>query len=673
MRILVTGGGGFLGSNLCKYLLDNTNHQIICLDNFFTGRLENIKELRKNRKFKLIFADITKPIKKRKIGKVDQIYNLACPASPIHYQFDPIETIKANTVGVVNMLEFAKQTGAKVLTSSTSEIYGDPKVHPQKETYRGNVNTLGPRACYDEGKRVAETLFMDYHRKYNIPIKIIRIFNTYGPNMAHNDGRVVSNFIIQALNNRPLTMYGDGTQTRSFCFVDDLINGMVKMMNSDDEFIGPVNLGTPIEITIKQLANKIIKLTNSSSKVEYQPLPKDDPIKRKPDISLAKTKLGWSPQVKPDIGLEKTVNWFKKSMRQKTHEKISFLPSLDYNAPSARQRIYLVYENLKKTYNVRILPPQKAIHYLNLSNALNQVKRLLEVFHSDILVFQKTVDPISYFIALVARFMGKKIIFDIDDNYYIVHPIKMSKFKQFAMKIGTYFAVRMTRLSDIPIVSTHYLRDIAKKYSSQVAYLPTSIDTDKFKQKQSISKSKNIVIGWCGDGEQHLMHLKLLIKPLNELGRKYKNVSFKLIGAKGSKKIQKLFSQVTTMPVDLVDWIPPQRVMKTVTELDIGVMPLIDDNWSKSKSPTKIFEYMSLGVAAVGSRVGEIRYVIRDGYNGFTAKNEKEWVQKISKLIEDPKLREKFRINGRSTAVSKYSTKVYVEDFKQVLRDLTYK
>ncbi len=309
MKILVTGGAGFLGSYLCKFLLEMGN-EVICLDNFFTGNRDNIKPLLENPKFKVIPHDVINPFPVDLIGDVDQIYNLACPASPIHYQFDPIETIKANTQGVINVLEFAKLNGATVLQASTSEIYGDPLEHPQKESYKGNVNTLGPRACYDEGKRVAETLFMDYHRKYKLPIRMARIFNTYGPNMDKDDGRVVSNFITQSLKNKPLTIYGKGSQTRSFCYVDDLIKGLHKLMNSD--YINPVNLGNPGEFTILDLAEKVIKLSNSESKIIYKNLPEDDPVRRKPDISLAKETLDWKPIINLEEGLKRTIDYFEK-------------------------------------------------------------------------------------------------------------------------------------------------------------------------------------------------------------------------------------------------------------------------------------------------------------------------------------------------------------------------
>jgi|TARA_Y100000034_G_scaffold109221_1_gene140286 UDP-glucuronate decarboxylase len=307
--ILVTGGAGFLGSHLCRYLLENNGYKVICLDNFFTGQIDNLRDLESNPNFKVVSHDITEPL----IGKinehVDEIYNLACPASPIHYQFDPIETIKANTVGVVNVLEFARLNGAKILQASTSEIYGDPEVHPQVESYRGNVNTLGPRACYDEGKRVAETLFMDYHRKYGLNIRIVRIFNTYGPNMARNDGRVVSNFIIQALNNESITIYGDGSQTRSFCYVSDLIDGIYLAMNSKEMM--PINLGNPDEFTIKELAEKVISLTSSKSEIVYHELPVDDPRQRKPNIDRAASVLNWSPKIKLEEGLKKTIPYFQ--------------------------------------------------------------------------------------------------------------------------------------------------------------------------------------------------------------------------------------------------------------------------------------------------------------------------------------------------------------------------
>jgi len=305
-KILITGGAGFIGSHLCRYLL-NKGHKILCLDNFFTGRKKNISELLKNKNFKLIRHNIIKPL----YLKVDQIYNLACPASPIHYQKDPIFTLRTSLWGIYNMLELARKNKARLLQSSTSEIYGDPLEHPQKEIYWGNVNPVGIRSCYDEGKRCAETLIMDYHRKYKTDIKIVRIFNTYGSNMDPVDGRVVSNFIIQALQGKNLTVYGQGEQTRSFCYIDDLIDGLYKMMESKN-FLGPVNLGNPREFTVLDLAKKVIKLTDSKSKIVYKPLPQDDPRQRKPDIGLAKKKLNWQPKIELEEGLIKTIEYFRK-------------------------------------------------------------------------------------------------------------------------------------------------------------------------------------------------------------------------------------------------------------------------------------------------------------------------------------------------------------------------
>ena len=302
--ILVTGGAGFIGSHLCKRLL-NENHYVICLDNLFTGTLKNIEEFENNNNFQFVNHDITKPYYR---VNIDEIYNLACPASPIHYQSNPIKTVKTCTIGVINMLGLAKKNNAKILQASTSEVYGDPETHPQKEDYNGNVNTLGYRSCYDEGKRCAETLFMDYKREHNLNIRIVRIFNTYGPNMTKNDGRVVSNFILQALKGDDITVYGDGSQTRSFQFIDDLVNGLIKMMNSD--FVGPVNLGNPIELSMKDLATMVIRLSNSSSNIIYKELPKDDPKRRRPDINLAKSILDWSPTIDLETGLKKTINYF---------------------------------------------------------------------------------------------------------------------------------------------------------------------------------------------------------------------------------------------------------------------------------------------------------------------------------------------------------------------------
>jgi len=306
MRILVTGGAGFIGSHLCKYLLDQ-GEKVVCLDNFFTGQAKNIEPLLKNKNFSLLKLDVTEPFE----IKVDQIYNLACPASPVHYQKNPVQTVRTNVLGAIHCLELSKKLGGiKVLQASTSEVYGDPIVHPQREDYNGNVNPIGPRACYDEGKRCAETLFFDYFREGAIPIKVVRIFNTYGPNMAMNDGRVVSNFIVQALRGEDITMYGNGSQTRSFCYVTDLVRGLVAMMDSDG-FTGPVNIGNPGEFSIRELAEKIISITKSKGKIIFSPLPADDPKQRKPDIALAKKCLGWSPEINLDEGLIKTIAYFK--------------------------------------------------------------------------------------------------------------------------------------------------------------------------------------------------------------------------------------------------------------------------------------------------------------------------------------------------------------------------
>lgn len=305
-RILVTGGAGFIGSHLCERLL-NEGNDVICLDNYFTGQKQNIAHLIGHPFFELVRHDVTAPY----FVEVDEIYNLACPASPVHYQYNPIKTVKTSVMGAINMLGLAKRIKAKVLQASTSEVYGNPEQHPQKETYWGHVNPIGPRACYDEGKRCAETLFVNYHEQNNVRIKIIRIFNTYGPRMHPNDGRVVSNFIVQALRGQDITIYGSGEQTRSFQYVDDLVEGMTRMMATGNDFTGPVNIGNPGEFTMLELAEKVIKLTASKSKLIFQPLPQDDPTQRKPDISLAKEKLDWEPKINLDEGLEKTIAYFK--------------------------------------------------------------------------------------------------------------------------------------------------------------------------------------------------------------------------------------------------------------------------------------------------------------------------------------------------------------------------
>lgn len=308
MRILVTGGAGFIGSHLCRRLL-NEGNDVICVDTLFTGSKDNISDLLLNERFEFCFQDVTEPLE---FLNIDQIYNLACPASPVHYQYNPVKTIETNIIGAINVLNLAKINNARVLQASTSEVYGDPLMHPQKETYWGNVNPIGIRSCYDEGKRAAETLFFDYHRQFGVNIKVARIFNTYGPNMQKNDGRVVSNFIVQALEGENITIYGDGKQTRSFCYVSDQVDGLIKLMNSDVNVTGPINIGNPCELTVSEIANFIVSMTESTSQIVYQDLPADDPQKRKPDISLAKEILGWKPVVELTNGLNQTIDYFSK-------------------------------------------------------------------------------------------------------------------------------------------------------------------------------------------------------------------------------------------------------------------------------------------------------------------------------------------------------------------------
>ncbi len=307
-RILVTGGAGFIGSHLCEALLRREN-EVLCMDNFFTGRKKNIYHLMDNKQFEVIRHDIVNPI----YLEVDEVYNLACPASPVHYRFNPIKTVKTNVIGTINMLGLAKRVKARILQASTSEVYGDPQVHPQREDYWGNVNPIGPRSCYDEGKRVAETLLFNYRNENNVDIRVVRIFNTYGPRMLENDGRVISNFIVQALKGEPITVYGDGSQTRSFCYVSDMVEGLIRMMEQTED-IGPINLGNPQEFSILELAERIIKLTGSKSKIEFKPLPEDDPARRKPDISRAKRVLGWEPEVDLETGLKLTIEYFKREL-----------------------------------------------------------------------------------------------------------------------------------------------------------------------------------------------------------------------------------------------------------------------------------------------------------------------------------------------------------------------
>lgn len=337
-RILVTGGSGFLGSHLCERLLEQ-GHEVLCVDNFYTGRRNNIMHLMHNPRFEIIRHDICFPL----YVEVDEIYNLACPASPVHYQFDPVQTTKTSVNGAINMLGLAKRVKAKILQASTSEVYGDPTVHPQREEYWGNVNPIGYRSCYDEGKRCAETLFFDYHRQHNIRIKVARIFNTYGPRMHPNDGRVVSNFIIQALQNKQITIFGSGMQTRSFCYVDDLIEGLIKLMNSEDEFTGPCNLGNSTENSIMHIAEKIIELTNSSSTISYEPLPSDDPCKRKPLLDVAKERLKWEAKIPLEQGLKKTIEYFKFQLTENVQQRKVFEINLENQyINKSKQKVFTV-------------------------------------------------------------------------------------------------------------------------------------------------------------------------------------------------------------------------------------------------------------------------------------------------------------------------------------------
>ena len=328
-RVLVTGGAGFLGSHLCEALLEH-GHEVLCVDNFYTGTKRNIRHLMRHPRFELMRHDVTFPL----YVEVDEIYNLACPASPVHYQSDPVQTTKTSVHGAINMLGLAKRVKAKILQASTSEVYGDPEMHPQTEAYWGHVNPLGIRACYDEGKRCAETLFMDYHRQHGIPVKIARIFNTYGPRMHPNDGRVVSNFIMQALANQPITIYGEGQQTRSFCYVDDLVDGFLKLMDTPADFCGPVNLGNPVEFTMLELAELVIDMTGSTAGMKFMPLPSDDPTRRRPDISLARERLNWEPKVELARGLEKTIRYFRE-LRAGMNEGEWELPLTAPEVPSA--------------------------------------------------------------------------------------------------------------------------------------------------------------------------------------------------------------------------------------------------------------------------------------------------------------------------------------------------
>lgn len=312
MRVLITGGSGFIGSHLCRCLLERGD-TVVCVDNLQTGSEDNIAELRQNERFMMLFHDVTIPLTADKVGNVDRIFNLACPASPIHYQNNPVKTIETNVIGAINMLNLARKTDARILQASTSEIYGDPHIHPQKETYWGNVNPIGVRSCYDEGKRAAETLFFDYYRQYGVDIRVVRIFNTYGPHMRIDDGRVISNFIVQALRGENITIYGDGLQTRSFCYVDDLVDGMIRLMDTDD-IRGPVNMGNPTEYSIRELSQQIIHKTGSTSRITFKELPQDDPVRRKPDISLAESLLDWHPTVSLDDGLDRTISYFTRTL-----------------------------------------------------------------------------------------------------------------------------------------------------------------------------------------------------------------------------------------------------------------------------------------------------------------------------------------------------------------------
>jgi UDP-glucuronate decarboxylase len=688
LKIMITGGAGFIGSHLCEYLL-NQGHKVICLDNFFTSKRENVEHLLLNKNFKLIEHSINKPLPIKKIGEIDRIYNLACPASPLHYQFDPVETVKTNVLGVVNVLELARQTGARILQASTSEVYGDPKEHPQKETYNGSVSPISIRACYDEGKRCAETLFMDYHRQYGIEIKIVRIFNTYGPKMAAGDGRVVSNFILQALNGEDITMYGDGNQTRSFQYVSDLVEATVKMMETTKDIIGPINIGNPVEITLLELCKKIVSLTGSRSRIVFLPLPANDPIHRQPDIALAKKILNWQPKVLLNEGLQKTIDYFKGQLKYRDRrilvfnlsylpliggveltlaEIIKSLPGVEFDIVTAR-----LNENLSRFEKFENV----SIHRIGGGSRIDKILFPIRAFFKGWKLFKErkysTIWAKSSTYAGIAALLMKLKFPKVNYLLTLRESTPEKRIKQLARFVPFYKLV-YRKADFIQAVGSSFekrVRDFG--YTGVVSIIPGAIDMKQFRgefsEEEQIQLRKNLGIGPSEkivvsishfveqDGLEDLINAASLIKSTN--------LKFLIIG----EGKERGFIQEMIRNLGLEDrfvfsgYINNLRTIKILRIADFLVRPA-----TSGGSGITVLEAMAARTFVISTLAGGAKDFLIDGKNGFVIEPGRPEIiaEKINTVLENENLKEQLLDAAEELIINKY----YWEKINSKIRNI---
>ena len=694
LKILVTGGAGFIGSHLCEYLL-NQGHNVICLDNFFTSKRENIAHLFKNKNFKLIEHNINKPLPIRKIGKVDRIYNLACPASPLHYQFDPVETTKTNVVGVVNVLELARQTGARILQASTSEVYGDPKEHPQKETYNGSVSPISPRACYDEGKRCAETLFMDYHRQYGIEIKIIRIFNTYGPKMAAGDGRVVSNFVLQALSGEDITMYGDGNQTRSFQYVSDTVEVMVKMMETTKDIIGPINIGNPQEITLGELSERIVKLTGSKSKLTFFPLPLSDPVHRQPDITLAKKILHWQPTVSLGEGLQKTIDYFRGQLKYRDRKALifafSYLPFIGgaeltlaetiKNMPGVKFDI--ITANLDKK-----LPAFEESGNLNIYRigGGSRIDKILFPFRAFLkgcrLHKKKGYNLIwansSTYAGLAAMLL--KLKFPGTNYFLTIRESTPEKRLNFLFRFIPFYKLVYKKADFIQVAGSSFEKRVRQfGYNGVVSIIPGAVDIKQFKTDFSDSRQVNlrnslginpaekVVVSISHFVEQD--GLEHLIKAISFL--KDTSAKFLIIGGGNEKEpLEKMAEEMGIKErILFLGYISNPETIKILRIADLLVRPAISGG-----SGITILEAMAARTAIISTLAGGANDFLIDNKTGLVIDSLTPEIiaEKIDKLIEDEELRNRLIDAAEELIINKYYWEKINSKMRNILERLLF-
>jgi|GEM_PF-40198 len=687
-KILVTGGAGFIGSNLCEYLL-NQGNEVICLDNFFTSKKENIGHLLPNRNFRLIEHNINEPLPVIRIGRIDRIYNLACPASPLHYQFDPVETIKTNVLGVINVLELARKTGAKILQASTSEVYGDPKEHPQKETYNGSVSPISIRACYDEGKRCAETLFTDYHRQYGIEIKIVRIFNTYGPKMAAGDGRVVSNFVLQALNNEDITMYGDGSQTRSFQYVSDTVEALVKMMETTKDIVGPINIGNPHEVTLREFCERILELTNSKSKIVFLPLPANDPVHRQPDITLAKKILNWQPQISLDEGLAKTIDYFKNQLNYRERrvlainlsylpliggveltlsEIIKSLPAVEFDIITARLDKNL--PKFEKSGNANI-------YRIGGGSGLDKILFPLRAFLKGQKLFkERKYNTIWAKSSTYAGFAAMLLKFRFPKTNYLLtlrESTPEKRIKQLA-RFMPFYKLVYKKADFIQAIGSSFEKRVRELgYNGVVSIIPGAIDVKQFKEEISneeqdrlkkelgVEPDDKIVVSISHfaeqDGMENLINAASLVKN--------QNLKFIIIGEGRQKSLIEALIKDYGLEnrFIILGYVDNPQTIKILRLADIFVRPAISGG-----SGITVLEAMAARTLVVSTLAGGVNDFLIDNKNGFVinAGDSKAIADRINTALQDEKLRNEFLDAAEELIISKY----YWEKINSKIRNI---